>query len=116
MPDVGLQQASDAERQKARETLRRDPYLRVMVAVRNHFGQDYAHLACFMFRFWALIDLLRRKHIQQWVSVDEATNFQEFHPAVLLAGAEVKLTGKAKFPPKRFVQHVERIIQDEATD
>ena len=41
---------------------------------------------------------------------------QSFHPAVLLAAAEVKLTNTARFPVKRFLARVEAIIEEEGGD
>lgn len=114
MPDPGVSDATDAQRRQAAKKLKEDPYLRVMIAVRNHFGADYPQLTRFMLRFWSLMDLLRRGHLNDWVTLDEATNFQSFHPAVLLAAAEVKLSNKAKFPPNRFTARVLAIIEEEA--
>ena len=94
----------------------RDPVLRVMLRTKEHFGASYAHHSTFMYRFWALMHLLRRGHLQQWVTTNDSNNFQSFHPAVLLAAAEVKLTNTAKFPVNRFLAHVKTILEEELDD
>ena len=107
---------SHPQSKKTRDALlavQRDPFLRVLAAVREHFGVDYQYLPSFVHRFWALIHLLRRGHIEQWITTNEENNFQAFHPAVLLAAAEVKLTNGAKFPIKRFITRVEEIVREE---
>ena len=60
--------------------------------------------------------LLRRGHIKAWITSSETNDFQSFHPAVLLAAAEVKLTNTAKFPVKRFIAQIEQIINQEGGD
>ena len=94
----------------------RDPVLRVMLRTKKHFGASYTYHATFMYRFWALMHLLKRGHLQQWVTTNESNNFQSFHPAVLLAAAEVKLTNTAKFPVNRFLAHVKTILEEELDD
>ena len=87
-----------------------------MMRTKEHFGDGYEHHASFMYRFWALMHLLRRGHIQSWITSREENEFQSFHPAVLLAAAEVRLTNTAKFPVKRFVARVEAIIEEDGGD
>lgn len=101
------------QRQQQRGAAERDPVLRVMSRTKEHFGAGYTHHATFMYRFWALMHLLRRGHIQHWITSSETNNFQSFHPAILLAAAEVKLTNTAKFPVKRFIAHVNTILEEE---
>ena len=115
LPDVDLTDPTSENAIKAKQALKEDPYLRVLIAIRNHFGQTYPHLPSFIFRYWALMDLLRRGHITDWVTTNEE-GFQSFHPAVLLAAAETKLTNAAKFPPNRFRQRVTAIIAEETDE
>ena len=116
-PEPGDPQDPDAKIRQPRQTaIERDPVLRVMMRTKEHFGDGYEHHASFMYRFWALMHLLRRGHIQSWITSSEENEFQSFHPAVLLAAAEVRLTNTAKFPVKRFVARVEAILEEDGGD
>lgn len=113
LPDVDLIEPDSDKALRSKAALKNDPYLRVLIAIRNHFGTDYSHLNSFIIRYWALIGLVRQGHISDWITSDE-DGFQNFHPAVLLAASESKLTNTAKFPPRRFCQSVETIINEES--
>ena len=115
-PVLDTQDPDSKKHQEQLAAIERDPVLRVMLRTKEHFGAGYIHHATFMYRFWALMHLLRRGHIQEWITSSESNDFQSFHPAVLLAAAEVKLTNSAKFPVKRFIAHVEHIIEQESED
>ena len=113
-PDTGGKDSKNLQVQTT--AIERDPVLRVMMRIKEHFGVGYVHRANFTYRFWALMHLLRRGHLKPWITSGEDDDFQSFHPAVLLACAEVKLTNTAKFPVKRFLTRVEQIIEEESDD
>lgn len=89
-----------------------DPIMTVVDAARGHFGDDNVHVKSFLYRFWALMDLVTKGQLAPWVS--DVNQQQQLHPALLLAAAEVRMTKKGRFPAKRFVQHVEEIIRTES--
>ncbi len=94
--------------------IQRDPFLRVLSAVQEYFGQGYEYLGCFNHRFWALMQLVRRGHLEAWLTTsEEAPEVQQFHPAVLLAAAELKLTKNGRFPVNQFLHRVEEILHEE---
>lgn len=94
--------------------IQRDPFLRVLAAVQEYFGEGYEYLGCFNHRFWALVQLVKRGHLHAWVTTSEETaEVQQFHPAVLLAAAEVKLTKNGHFPATQFLVRVEEIRHEE---
>ncbi len=96
------------------EAIRRDPFMRVLIAVQEHFGQRYRYLSSFVHRFWALVQLTERGHLARWLLTAEGgTSQRGYHPAVLLAAAEVRLTKKAKFPVDRFLARVAEIVAEE---
>ena len=92
---------------------RRDPFRWVSVAVARHFGRDYPHLSNFLYRFWALLQLLDAGSVDEWILPGDESSPRRLHPAMLLAAAEVRLTRKAKFPARRFAARVEEIIRTE---
>lgn len=91
-----------------------DPIMTVIDAAQGHFGDDSTHVKSFLYRFWALMDLVSKGQLAPWVSDDSQQ--QQLHPALLLAAAEVRMTKKGRFPAKRFVQHVEEIIRTESDE
>jgi hypothetical protein len=95
-----------------RAKLDADPYSRVLVALREHFGKGYPYYRPLLYRFWGLYDLVHRGRLANWVqSRDDGT--LGLHPALLLAASEVKLTKKGKFPVDRFCAQVTQIIATE---
>tara|TARA_Y100000588_G_scaffold375390_1_gene451660 strand:- start:363 stop:824 length:462 start_codon:yes stop_codon:yes gene_type:complete len=114
VPPIDPENPRSKQMHEAHVAIQKDPFLRVTISVRNHFGEDYAHMASFVYRFWALLHLLRKGHLSDWITVDDDRQFQSFHPAVLLAAAEARLSDKARFPPKRFIETVEQIITEES--
>ena len=74
--------ADARKRQPQPGAIERDPVARVMMRIKDHFGEGYVHHASFMYRFWALMHLLQRGHIQAWITSSEENKFQSFHPAV----------------------------------
>ena len=75
---------------------------------------DAPHIAHdFALRFWALLDLVRREEIEQWVTRDDNGQPSQLHPALLLAASEVRMTKRSKFPSNRFRARVEEIISNE---
>lgn len=97
----------------AHVAIQKDPFLRVTVAVQEHFGDGYEFLGSFMYRFWALLHLLRKGHLDNWITRDEERDFQSFHPAALLAAAETKLNEKGRFPPRQFISSIEQILAED---
>ena len=114
IPPVNPDDPTSKKLHDTQVAIQKDPFLRVLLAAQHHFGDGYEHLGKFVYRFWALIHLLKRGHIKEWITHDEESDFQSFHPAVLLAAAEVKLTNNARFPPKRFVERVHTIMEEES--
>ena len=100
---------------EAKLKIQSDPFLRVLWSVQEQFGEGYEHMAPFTYRFWALLHLMKKGHLRDWITEDEERSFHSFHPAVLLAAAEAKLNDKARFPPKRFLETAIRIRDEETT-
>ncbi|MFT5391057.1 MAG: hypothetical protein ACI8PT_001248 [Gammaproteobacteria bacterium] len=95
-----------------RTKLEADPYSRVLLALREHFGQGYPYYRPLLYRFWGLYDLVHRGRLANWVQSREDGTLG-LHPALLLAASEVKLTKKGKFPVDRFCAQVTQIIATE---
>ena len=109
--DASASTASDPDAARAR--LEKDPYARVLVALRAHFGPSYPLYRPLLYRFWGLYDLVHRGRLPEWVAPTEDGTLG-LHPALLLAAADVKLTKKGKLPVDRFRERVQQIIEDEA--
>ena len=114
IPAVDPSDPSSVKLREAHTAIQKDPFLRVTLAVQEHFGDGYQHLANFTYRFWALIHLLRKGHLASWISRDDQRDFQSFHPAALLAAAEAKLNDKGRFPPRQFVTKIESVLAEES--
>jgi len=95
-----------------RERLQKDPYARVVLALREHFGPGYPFYRPFIYRFWSLYDLVHRGQLPEWVEPKE-DGTMGLHPALLLAASEVKLTKKGKLPTNRFRERVREVIAEE---
>jgi len=95
-----------------RERLKKDPYARVVVALRAHFGPGYPYYRPFIYRFWSLYDLVHRGQLPEWVESKE-DGTMGLHPALLLAASDVKLTKKGKLPTNHFRERVRTIISEE---
>lgn len=111
--DTALDNAGTGQTRALKERIRKDPFLRVLDCVQRYFGRSYQHTSSFTYRFWALLHLMRRGHIAHWMHESAESDRQQYHPAVLLAAAEVKLTRNAHFPADRFNARVEQIIEQE---
>ncbi|MCH9670773.1 MAG: hypothetical protein K0U93_04920 [Gammaproteobacteria bacterium] len=70
-------------------------------------GKDFA------VRFRAMLDLVSRELVEDWVTRDESGHPIKLHPALLLAAAEVRMTKTSRFPMKRFRARVFEIIAEE---
>ena len=95
-----------------RAKLERDPYSRVLLALRDHFGPDYPYYRAFLYRFWSLYDLVHRNQVPEFAQA-KGDGTLGLHPALLLAAADVKLTKKGRFPLNRFRDRVVEIIARE---
>ena len=112
---VFYQVATAALQQTAGDTAARsDPFATVVRAAEAHFGDDGERAKSFLYRFWALMDLVAKGQLTSWVTTENET--QRLHPVLLLAAAEVRMTKKARFPTKRFVQYVEEVIRTESDE
>lgn len=93
-------------------TERSDPFATVVRAAEAHFGGDGERAKSFLYRFWALMDMVTKGQLTPWVTTENET--QRLHPVLLLAAAEARMTKKGRFPAKRFVQYVEEVIRTES--
>ena len=115
-PVLYLNDPTAVARRAARQGAANDPYNQVSYAAREQLGEGHEYLGCFNYRFWALIGLYQRGHLSQWVTPREGeSEATVFHPAVLLAAAEVKLTKNGRFPIRQFIERVEEIIHTEGS-
>jgi len=116
IPAVDASDPNSAKLRKAHTKIQKDPFLRVTLAVQEHFGDGYQFLASFIYRFWALMHLLRKGHLANWITRNQERDFQNFHPAALLAAAEAKLNDKGRFPPRQFLSKIEEILAEDSDD
>ena len=114
LPKVEPGDATGEQLRRAHDRIKKDPFLRVVLAIQAHFGKDYHYQTSLTHRFWALLHLMRRGHLAAWITTNDEGTRQNFHPAVLLAAAEVKLTKNAHFPVNRFLTRVGDILEEES--
>ena len=111
-PDMTIAEVTGEIPQDVRDRLQKDPYARVVLALREHFGPGYPFYRPFIYRFWSLYDLVHRGQLPEWV-VPKEDGTMGLHPALLLAASDVKLTKKGKLPANRFRGRVRQIIAEE---
>lgn len=90
------------------------PENRAAIAVKQHFGEEYEKFQSFMWRFFALIDILHDPRAAGWIEDDpDDPEAQRMAVVVVNAAATVPLNKQGKFLRKRFFAEAIRLEQGE---
>lgn len=85
------------------------PANRAMLAVKKEVGSSSKRFWSFMWRFWALAELIHHRKLAPWLR-DEAADHgaQSLHPAVLDVARRMKMTKRGKFDTHDFIALVRK--------
>jgi hypothetical protein len=91
------------------DEMRSSPQGRIVKIMHKYFGQSFEEDRSALLRFHALMDLLRKDALSDWIT--GPPDSPSMHPAILVTAATMKLTKGGLFPPARFVREVEELAK-----
>lgn len=101
--------SSESTRSRAKAE---SPFTRAALALRQHFGDETAHLQSALWRFYAVMALYRRGALGPWVRRSpRRPEVGAIHPAVLDVAARMRLSNNGKLPIDKFLAEVERVAR-----
>ena len=82
-----------------------NPYSKATFALRRHYRDDDHAFASALMRFRALMSLLGRGALQQWVHCHPRGRIA-IHPAALDVASQMRLSKNGRFAPRKFLNAV----------
>lgn len=93
------------------------PFNRAGIALRRHYGQDEARFLSALFRFRALMDLVSKNALGEWVRTSIRTEgASRIHPAVLDVASRMRLSRNGRFAVNKFVDGVAKVASERYAD